>query len=61
MTHAYRATLSRDDEAGVWYVSDTNVPGLATEAQTPPQLLAKLRHLVPELLQLNRHLLEDQP
>ena len=61
MTHVYRATLSRDDEAGVWYVSDTNVPGLATEADTLPQLLAKLRHLVPELLQLNRHLLEDQP
>ena len=61
MTHVYRATLSRDDEAGVWYVSDTNGPGLATEAATLPQLLAKLRHLVPELLQLNRHLLEDQP
>jgi len=61
MTHVYSATLSRDDEAGVWYVSDTNVPGLATEADTLPQLLAKLRHLVPELLQFNRHLLEDQP
>ena len=61
MNHAFRATLSRDDEAGVWYVSDTNVPGLAAEADTLPQLLAKLRHLIPELLQLNRHLLEEQP
>ena len=59
MAQVYRATLSRDDEADVWYVSDTNVPGLATEADTLPQLVAKLRHLVPELLQLNRHLLED--
>lgn len=61
MTHAFRATLSRDEEADVWYVSDTNVPGLATEAVTLPQLLAKLRHLIPELLELNRHLLEEQP
>ena len=61
MTQAFRATLSRDKEADVWYVSDTNVPGRAAEAVTLPQLLAKLRHLMPELLQLNRHLLEDQP
>ena len=42
-----------DAEANVWYVSETNVPGLSLEAETPDALLAKLDCAVPELLELN--------
>ncbi len=42
-----------DDEARVWVAESDDVPGLVTEASTTEQLLAKLRVLVPELLELN--------
>lgn len=42
-----------DAEACVWYVADTNVPGLATEAPTADKLIEKLRVMVPEMLDLN--------
>jgi hypothetical protein len=42
-----------DDEAQVWYVAHSTVPGLATEAAEPGELLKKLRILIPELLELN--------
>ena len=40
-------------KARVWYVSDTNVPGLATESATVEAMTRKLRALIPELLSLN--------
>lgn len=49
-----------DDTAQVWTASSEDVPGLATEADTLEALTQKLRVLVPELLQLNRVLPEDQ-
>ena len=42
-----------DDDAKVWYVAHSTVPGLATEATGPDDMLAKLRFLIPELLELN--------
>ena len=42
-----------DTEAGVWYVAETDVPGLSTEASTIEQLNKKLRVMIPELLILN--------
>lgn len=42
-----------DADANVWYVADSDVPGLATEAPTVPELVAKLRVMVPELVELN--------
>lgn len=56
MTHIYYAELSRDDEAGVWYVSDTDIPGLVAEATSERELVVKIRELVPELYEFNRHL-----
>ena len=50
-----------DGEAGVWYVAESDLPGLVAEAETPTALMAKLRVLVPELVELNRHLLDWQP
>lgn len=50
-----------DAEAQVWYVAESDLPGLVAEAETPEALLAKVRVLVPELVELNRHLLDWEP
>jgi hypothetical protein len=42
-----------DADASVWYVSETDVPGLVAEAPTIEALDALLKDRVPELLQLN--------
>ncbi len=42
-----------DRDAGVWYVSDSDVPGLATEAAGFDELCAKVVSLTPDLLALN--------
>ncbi len=42
-----------DPEVRVWYVSESDVPGLITEADTVPDLIKTLRSLIPELLELN--------
>lgn len=42
-----------DAEAGVWYVSDSNVPGLVAEAPTQDAMKELLRERVPELVRLN--------
>lgn len=59
MVHKYFAEISFDSEAGVWYVSDTNFPGLVAEAPSERDLLAKIRALVPELYELNRSLFDE--
>ena len=61
MTHTYYAEISRDNEAGVWYVSDTDVPGLVAEAVSDRDLLTKIRELVPEICEVNRHLFDRSP
>ena len=48
-----------DDEANVWYVQDSDVPGLATEAATLEALLQKLKVMIPELIELNGSPNED--
>lgn len=42
-----------DREAGVWYVSQSDVPGLATEAPSFDLLCEKVLRMAPELLELN--------
>jgi hypothetical protein len=42
-----------DPEAGVWYVADSDVPGLVCEADTIELMEQKLRTRIPELLVLN--------
>jgi predicted RNase H-like HicB family nuclease len=43
-----------DSEAEVWVATSDEVPGLATEADTLEDLVAKLQSLVPELIELNK-------
>ena len=56
-THTFTVHAEWDHEAEVWFVADSDVPGLAAEATTTEALLEKLRVLVPELVELNRHLI----
>jgi predicted RNase H-like HicB family nuclease len=42
-----------DAEAGVWVATSEEVPGLATEADTVEKLIAKLKVMIPELLEAN--------
>ena len=61
MQDTYFATLDWDADAGVWYISDTDFPGLVAEAASQSELVAKVRELVPELYNLNRNLFDDPP
>lgn len=42
-----------DPDAGVWVATSQDVPGLVTEAETLEVLEAKLKVMVPELLEAN--------
>ncbi len=59
MLRTYHATMSWDEEAAVWYVSDTDFPGLVAEADTQRELVRKIHQLVPELFEANRHLFDE--
>ena len=57
MQEPYSTAIRWDEEAGVWYVSETNFPGLVAEAETQQGLMEKIRLLIPELHNANRHLM----
>jgi predicted RNase H-like HicB family nuclease len=40
-----------DDEAGVWYVEHSSLPGLHIEAETPLELYDKLPGAIEDLLE----------
>ncbi|MBF0133491.1 MAG: DUF1902 domain-containing protein [Magnetococcales bacterium] len=42
-----------DPEAKVWYVGDSDVPGLVTEAATLESLTEKIVLMIPDLLRMN--------
>ena len=60
MAH-YRIRCEWDDEARVWYVSGSDVPGLAAEADSQEALVDKLRAMIPELMALNSSTGDDAP
>jgi len=53
MNKPYFVRAEWDDEAAVWVATSDDVPGLVTEAQTIEALDAKLKSMVPELLEAN--------
>lgn len=53
MNKVYEVLARWDGEAGVWVAESDDVPGLVAEADTPEALVAKLRCLIPELLEVN--------
>jgi predicted RNase H-like HicB family nuclease len=58
MEVAVRATWDR--EASVWVAESDDVPGLVTEADDIEALVAKLKVLIPELLDANGVVLTEQ-
>lgn len=53
VSNHYTVTCHWDEEARVWYVAETDVPGLATEAATVEEMERKLLAMIPELVELN--------
>lgn len=51
--------IAYDDEAKVWYVAKSEVPGLSLEAASPYDLMQRVVEAAPELLELNEGLLVD--
>lgn len=49
----YYVRAAWDEEGKVFYVEDTNVPGLATEGANPVEFDVKVTTLIPELLDAN--------
>jgi hypothetical protein len=49
-----------DAEARVWWAESDDIPGLVSEAETHDGLVENLRHVVPEILALNRPELRGQ-
>lgn len=49
----YYVKAEWDADAGVWSVTQSDVPGLAAEAPSPQALIELLNTLVPEMLSLN--------
>jgi hypothetical protein len=45
--------LAYDDEADVWYVAASDIPGLCLEANNPQKLIERICECAPELLGLN--------
>jgi predicted RNase H-like HicB family nuclease len=43
--------IAWDDEARVWYVEESDIPGLATEADTLEELRKKVPLIIQDLLQ----------
>ena len=59
MKHRYAVKATWDDEAKVWVAESEDVPGLITEADSIPALIAKLKVMIPELLEVNHSLPDD--
>lgn len=45
--------LAYDDEAEVWYVAESDIPGLSLEADNPQRLIERIEKCACELIQLN--------
>ena len=46
--------LAQDAETRLWYVAESEVPGLRLEAESVHELIRKVEDVAPELVDLNR-------
>ncbi len=53
MQRVYTVWAKWDDDADVWYVEQSDIPGLATEAPTADELVKNIRALAVDLIELN--------
>jgi hypothetical protein len=49
----FEVTCQWDPEAGLWFVAESNVPGLSAEAPTKEAMVGLLDTLIPQLVELN--------
>jgi hypothetical protein len=56
----FHVWIAWDNEASVWYVRDSDLPGLVAEGETVDALRDKLLPRVRELVELNQHLLSQR-
>ena len=61
MRRSYTVTAEWDDDAQVWYVVESDIPGLATEAPTQAQLIQHILELAPDLIELNQEDCDTAP
>jgi predicted RNase H-like HicB family nuclease len=52
-SNTYHVEADWGPDANVWVATSDDVPGLATEAATIEELTARLRTMIPELLEAN--------
>jgi predicted RNase H-like HicB family nuclease len=51
MTTTITVKADWDDEAQVWYIKESDLPGLHIEAETPVELYSKLPGAIEDLLE----------
>ena len=49
----FKVHLAYDDEADVWYVAESDIPGLSLEADNPQRLIERIEECACELIELN--------
>ncbi|MCU1350468.1 MAG: hypothetical protein JWO56_3498 [Acidobacteria bacterium] len=59
--NTYHVHADWDPEANVWVATSGDVPGFVTEAETIEELTARLRTMIPELLEANGLLPANTP
>lgn len=52
-TISLQVHLAHDDEADVWYVAASDIPGLVLESDTVEQLIARIKEAAPQMIELN--------
>jgi predicted RNase H-like HicB family nuclease len=59
--NTYSVMAHWDGDARVWWAQSNDIKGLVAEADTIETLMEDLRHIVPELLELNHQVESRQP
>jgi hypothetical protein len=59
MVHVIRIEVQFDDEARVWFVNESTLPGLSAEADSLDQLKAKLPGMIADLIECNGLQVDD--
>lgn len=52
--------LAHDEEADVWYVASSDIPGLFLEAATPQELISRISEAAPEMIELNQAEIDEK-
>ena len=55
----FSVSANWDPEAQVWVAVSADIPGLVAEARSLQELVVKLQVLIPELCELNKHLMNS--